>query len=158
MNKSKIPKIDILQALLRAWLESYAVPLFTERLIGRQLPGRAEFRLHTRIGELRINVNEDWYACAFIDTEKAKSYFGITGIGQGRLNPHSGKWNWYPWDVCPSGFKPRGGDAVSRYSRAVLFELADEFCRELKPLLPDVPKDKSCDATTTTVTSDLGCS
>jgi hypothetical protein len=133
MNKSKIPKIEILVTMLREWLENTANLVYIERLVGRNLPGRGDFIVQTICGELRVHVYEDWYATAFVDTDKAKAHFGVTGIGQGRLNPHSGKWNWHPWDVCPSGFRPKGG----KYSKAVLFDLADEFIIELSKIITD---------------------
>lgn len=47
-------------------------------------------KLQTRFGGMQLKVYDDWVACRFENIEAAR-----LGLPPGRLNPHSGKWNWH---------------------------------------------------------------
>lgn len=64
--------------------------------------------LKTRLGPLHVKAYDDWVACRFENIEAARS-----ALGQGRLNRHSGKWNWH--------FEQPGLDELMAFAR----ELAD---------------------------------
>lgn len=58
-------------------------------LLGAEPGGRYDSTLQTVAGVLHCSVHDNWLACSFDDVKLAKKL-----IGEGNLNPHSGKWNW----------------------------------------------------------------
>ena len=113
---------------MKPTLSSILTPLLNS--IGAKDNGYGGFTVQTKLGPMNLIPFDDWVACRFDDVEKAKAHFGISNIGQGRLNPFSGKWNWHAWDVCPHGYQPRGGV----YPKTVLKTLAETVWREVENL------------------------
>lgn len=54
--------------------------------------GAKAYSLETPAGTLRVTIFEGWLACRFLDVGKAKE---VLLVGDDRLNPYSGKWNWH---------------------------------------------------------------
>jgi hypothetical protein len=75
--------------------------------------------LPTICGTLHVTPYGSWIACRFYDTDAAVAHFGYQP-GYGRLNPHSGKWNFH-FSAIPAA------DALA------------EFEAEVLPLLIPVP-------------------
>jgi hypothetical protein len=91
--------------------------------------------LETAIGKLDIHVIDgDWIACRFDDVEKAKEHFGVRGLGCGRLNPYSGKWNWHHFEYAP--VDSQGRIRPRKVLEAALETLAKEFLEEIETILP----------------------
>lgn len=80
----------------------------------------------TRLGPLRIHPGDNLIACRFDDVKAAQVYFGVTRIGQDRLNPYSGKWNWHTSAVKPT--------------QADLDALTQTFQAHVQALLPASPE------------------
>ena len=90
-----------------------------EAAIGRFSPtreGRREFRINTMIGPLdaQIYVDKDqssWIAAVWGDVNAAAQHFGVKSLMSGdRLNPCSGKWNWFWREFWPCGVKDLKAD------------------------------------------------
>jgi hypothetical protein len=54
--------------------------------------GHKMYTVETTLGTLEISVWNASIMCMFDDLTRAKEHFGV--CLNGRLNPHSGKWNW----------------------------------------------------------------
>lgn len=54
--------------------------------------GHKMYTVETTLGTLEVSVWNASIMCMFDDVARAKAHFG--NYPNGRLNPHSGKWNW----------------------------------------------------------------
>lgn len=74
-----------------------AMTAMLHRLGARPNPlGWYAVRMHTMAGELELSVHDGWLAARFVDLDRAKALLNPRGqLGDGRLNPFSGKWNFH---------------------------------------------------------------
>lgn len=70
--------------------------------------GPRDYQVATKAGALHISIHADWIACQFRDPALAEKTMGTSN---GRLNIHSGKWNWHGLD-CVELFEDAASQLV----------------------------------------------